>query len=407
MPLKHGSSQKAISSNIRTEMAAGKPQKQAVAIALNVARQARALGGESDNPSSVAGWSPNRVERELQFSHYNDGRSKAWISHMNPNDFLHLTTPGEKELSSIKNRAGELNQEQLSKENQSHFLKVDVDKNSPSVARVVGHEGRHRMAALARQGITKVPVIIWPTGSAERRSPMDAMQLHPQFPGKERKATASAFNLIPLHRDYHKDISENFSGRHLDFRFGGRIARADGGTTTTTTTSVPFFGGGGAPNLHTGPIKSAVEGRTDHLPMHVPSGSYVLPADIVSAMGEGNTMAGFKHVKLMFGGLPYPAQGTYVQGGGPYGGQLPAMGARPRLMKAPKPPMQPYRAAGGETGHVPIVAAGGEYVLSPEEVMRAGDGDLDRGHRALDEFVKRMRAKTIKTLKGLPGPRKD
>ena len=33
MPLKKGSSQKVISSNIRTEMAAGKPRRQAIALA--------------------------------------------------------------------------------------------------------------------------------------------------------------------------------------------------------------------------------------------------------------------------------------------------------------------------------------------------------------------------------------
>jgi hypothetical protein len=37
MPLKSGKSNKAVSANIKTEVAAGKPQKQAVAIALSKA----------------------------------------------------------------------------------------------------------------------------------------------------------------------------------------------------------------------------------------------------------------------------------------------------------------------------------------------------------------------------------
>lgn len=42
MPLKKGKSKEDISQNIRTEIQAGKPQKQAVAIALNVARKSGA-----------------------------------------------------------------------------------------------------------------------------------------------------------------------------------------------------------------------------------------------------------------------------------------------------------------------------------------------------------------------------
>jgi len=42
MPLKHGSSKNDISSNVRTEVKHGKPQKQAVAIALSEARKSGA-----------------------------------------------------------------------------------------------------------------------------------------------------------------------------------------------------------------------------------------------------------------------------------------------------------------------------------------------------------------------------
>jgi hypothetical protein len=36
-----------------------------------------------------------------------------------------------------------------------------------------------------------------------------------------------------------------------------------------------------------------------------------------------------------------------------------------------------------------------------------GGGDLDKGHTELDDFVKKMRANTVATLKKLPGPKVD
>jgi hypothetical protein len=84
-------------------------------------------------------------------------------------------------------------------------------------------------------------------------------------------------------------------------------------------------------------------------------------------------MAGFRAVKMMFRDAP--------QGG---------------------------LAQGGNVGEpVPIVAAGGEYVLSPDDVIWAGRGDLDAGHRALDNWIRATRKDLIKTLQKLPGPRTD
>ena len=163
------------------------------------------------------------------------------------------------------------------------------------------------------------------------------------------------------------------------------------GMKKSETQPVSFFGNPpkASEKIHVGPIHSPVAGRTDHLPVHVQSGAYVIPADIISAMGEGNTMAGFKVANTIFSKIPN------MQG-------LPGADAQLGL------PAKRASGGGVPSGEpVPVVVAGGEYVISPEDVTHLGEGDLDAGHRILDSFVLKMRKKTVDTLKKLPGPKKN
>lgn len=176
----------------------------------------------------------------------------------------------------------------------------------------------------------------------------------------------------------------------------------------------PGFALGGAPApwqvraearsmMHSGPIMSAVPGRTDRHNMSVASGSYVVPAQAVSHLGQSNTIAGMKVLNSMFGS------------GGPYGaGQM----AVKHGAGAPKPPKPAHFAGGGEadlggargddTGApVDVVTAGGEYVIPPAGVAAVGQGDVKHGHNVLDAWVNSILDDHIRTLKKLPGPAKS
>lgn len=129
-----------------------------------------------------------------------------------------------------------------------------------------------------------------------------------------------------------------------------------------------------------GLFHSSIPGRTDKINASVPGGSYVIPADVVSGLGQGNTLAGSKNLDRMFHSLPF---GVSSSGGS---------------HRAP-------HFAGG--GRVNIVVAGGEYNVHPDDVKRFGHGSLEKGHDRLDDFVKAQRAHIAATMKKLPGPKKN
>ena len=155
-----------------------------------------------------------------------------------------------------------------------------------------------------------------------------------------------------------------------DFKRGGIIPRkklADGGVADQFHSS--------------GLFNSAGAGRTDILNRGVPAGGYVVPADVVSGLGEGNTLAGAGVIERMFG------TGNHS------------------VANAQKVGQTKNFAKGGTTKSVPVKTAGGEYFLHPADLIRKF-GDLKRAHTILDKWVVSERAKHIKTLKNLPGPKK-
>jgi hypothetical protein len=112
-------------------------------------------------------------------------------------------------------------------------------------------------------------------------------------------------------------------------------------------------------------------------------------------------MAGGEILKKMFSSGPYGMAPMRGSGRGTSG---------PRLnLRAGRPPKGMF-ADGGKAeeddDHVPIIAAGGEYIIHPEVVKDIGHGDVKKGHTVLDKFVLKVRSEHIKTLKKLPGPKR-
>lgn len=157
-----------------------------------------------------------------------------------------------------------------------------------------------------------------------------------------------------------------------------------------------------------GMMASTSPGRGDKIPTTVKSGSYVIPADVVSGKGQGNSLAGASKFGKMFSQAPMGGAGGAAMRQGPMGTAIPAVKkiTKPMFSGARMPKLR-ARAAGGPIGHpTPVALSGGEYVVSPEAAARYGKGNIHRGHDRLDRLVHNIRKKTIHQMRKLPGPKK-
>lgn len=175
---------------------------------------------------------------------------------------------------------------------------------------------------------------------------------------------------------------------------GGAVRRAVGGATEAD----PWWSRSAARSevgRATTFLSGSTPGRADAVSAQAPAGSYIVPADVVAGLGEGNSMAGARVVDDMMHSLPYGIEGTQQRGGR-------------GLPRAPASPQM--QAKGGETkpngggAMVPVMLSDGEVAIHPHYVWRVGKGDISFGHKVLNDWVVKQRKKHIAKLQKLPGP---
>lgn len=205
------------------------------------------------------------------------------------------------------------------------------------------------------------------------------------------------------------------AGMGRGFADGGQIGMSEADPWWTrseahTISDIPFQGG---------LIGGSGAGRTDRLPLTVPSESHVIPADVVSTLGQGATDHGGR---VLWGILGPPGSEPYgAEGTGPH--QTPI----PREIRGKGPPRPPPisraflsgEAHGGIVKPTSILAASGEFVATPYQVAhlgergihagfgKKGESALQVGHRLLDEMIHDVRQFQIQWLKHAPTPKKS
>lgn len=126
---------------------------------------------------------------------------------------------------------------------------------------------------------------------------------------------------------------------------------ATGGLITGQGVRRPYAHGGLA---RSGLIQGPGGGQDDRVPMTIPADSYVIPADVVSGLGDGNPEEGAARLHRAVGG------------------RAPVMGGLSRP-------------------GVPVAVSPAEQVIPPDRVAALGGGNVDRGEKALDGFVRNVR----------------
>lgn len=185
---------------------------------------------------------------------------------------------------------------------------------------------------------------------------------------------------------------------------GGTVRRAIGGgmTAMPSWTKLEARGENSSGFLH-----GTTPGRADSVQTAAPPGAYVIPADVIAGLGEGNSLAGARVADQIFGSGPHGI--TQARSSPKLSAPRPPPAFRESIARGGPVKIFPEKemARGGSADATPVKLSHGEYVVGTHHVLRLGQGDLKTGHRILDKWVETQRKKQIEKLKSLPGPVKS
>jgi hypothetical protein len=208
-----------------------------------------------------------------------------------------------------------------------------------------------------------------------------------------------------------------------------RIARQkyDGGGTVSGG-DIPWFAKAEARGATSGFTAGFGAGRNDKNSMTLGSSSYVLPADVVAGLGDGNSLAGAHVWDSILHSMPYGIEAPQMRhgAGAPRSPSLSfATGAQggvkeppiiPGVKRGGSPKKADEPTAPGEEKPIDVITADGEIIVKPRDVARIGArysppekhanyaAMLKRGSDILDSFVKETRGRVIAHLQSLRGP---
>lgn len=144
------------------------------------------------NSGKTLNWSNERLKEEIDYSKYfNENYYNSATMNISPQEFLALTAENDSYYFNFKKQTEAMGELDLNKA-QDMFLTVDMQ-----TGKVLGHEGRHRMILLAKNGYTNVQIRI--NARNQKQNGNYVYQMPKKLIGQDDiKTTINTVKMMPL-----------------------------------------------------------------------------------------------------------------------------------------------------------------------------------------------------------------